>query len=627
MTNPTRRYPQPGTAGDPRTAYARARDLRDSGKPAEAEQILRDLLRQFPDQLALMHDLALALKAQGRLGEAEEFSRKVVAAAPAEPAAHNNLGNLLRARGAHDEAEACFRKAIALKPGYADAHYNLALVFEDTRRTDEALASHREAIRISPDYYKAHVRIGAILNDRAQFAEALAALDDAVALAPDNFDAHYYRGWTLCGLQRFDECFAAFEHAAALRPGSAEALHGLANALQRAGHQEKALEAYQKLIALKPDSVPAHLELNALAWVMDRKDIFLRSFAYARERVPENADLLFAEASLLYRRGMDEQAEAVLRRAYALKPDDHNTAALLGRVLARRGRFEESFPLFEQAIATEPKALIHRHEFGFALLTAKEAKQAQHIFEAAREINPFEQMTLAGLCLAYRELGDSRYEALVDVDNLVRTYEIRVPRGFADAAAFNRVLAEELATLHTTKVEPLEQTLRGGTQTPGQLFEGATGAVAEVRESIREAVADYIRAMPDDSGHPLFMRKANEFTFTGSWSCRLRSSGYHTNHVHPMGWISSAYYVHLPGDIEDEAQHSGWLKFGESHISLGERDRPHRFVKPGIGRLALFPSYFWHGTVPFSSDDYRMTIAFDVVPGIVDVPKRPDGAY
>jgi hypothetical protein len=28
----------------------------------------------------------------------------------------------------------------------------------------------------------------------------------------------------------------------------------------------------------------------------------------------------------------------------------------------------------------------------------------------------------------------------------------------------------------------------------------------------------------------------------------------------------------------------------------------------------LFPSYFWHGTVPFQSDQPRVTVAFDAVP-------------
>ena len=32
-------------------------------------------------------------------------------------------------------------------------------------------------------------------------------------------------------------------------------------------------------------------------------------------------------------------------------------------------------------------------------------------------------------------------------------------------------------------------------------------------------------------------------------------------------------------------------------------------------RLALFPSYMWHGTVPFTGAKPRLTFAFDLVPG------------
>ncbi|WP_375251270.1 putative 2OG-Fe(II) oxygenase [Sphingomonas sp.] len=31
--------------------------------------------------------------------------------------------------------------------------------------------------------------------------------------------------------------------------------------------------------------------------------------------------------------------------------------------------------------------------------------------------------------------------------------------------------------------------------------------------------------------------------------------------------------------------------------------------------LALFPSYLWHGTEPFTGNAPRLTIAFDLLPG------------
>jgi hypothetical protein len=41
---------------------------------------------------------------------------------------------------------------------------------------------------------------------------------------------------------------------------------------------------------------------------------------------------------------------------------------------------------------------------------------------------------------------------------------------------------------------------------------------------------------------------------------------------------------------------------------------PRRIVEPGPGRLVLFPSYMWHGTIPFAAGD-RLTAAFDYQPG------------
>jgi hypothetical protein len=41
---------------------------------------------------------------------------------------------------------------------------------------------------------------------------------------------------------------------------------------------------------------------------------------------------------------------------------------------------------------------------------------------------------------------------------------------------------------------------------------------------------------------------------------------------------------------------------------------PRRLVQPEVGTLVLFPSYMWHGTVPFESAEPRITVAFDLLP-------------
>jgi hypothetical protein len=84
--------------------------------------------------------------------------------------------------------------------------------------------------------------------------------------------------------------------------------------------------------------------------------------------------------------------------------------------------------------------------------------------------------------------------------------------------------------------------------------------------------------------------------------------------VHPKGWISSAYYVALPDAVADANAREGWLQFGAPDFEAGLKNPVRRIERPAPGKLVLFPSYMWHGTTPFRSQQSRTTIAFDVVP-------------
>ena len=228
---------------------------------------------------------------------------------------------------------------------------------------------------------------------------------------------------------------------------------------------------------------------------------------------------------------------------------------------------------------------------------------------------PLNQRALAYLGLCWRLLGDERDETLNDYERFVRVYDVPVPEQMTDTQEFNRQLAAVLGRMHVGKRHPPEQTLRGGSQTSGDLFVRADPEIAALVAGLRECIRDYIDVLPEDTAHPLLARRRPEFDFAASWSVRLRPGGYHTMHVHPLGWISSAYYVQVPPEITDSDAHGGGIKFGEPDIDLGEAGAPRRLIRPAVGRLVLFPSYMWHGTVPFDSQDPRMTVAFDVVPG------------
>jgi uncharacterized protein (TIGR02466 family) len=286
----------------------------------------------------------------------------------------------------------------------------------------------------------------------------------------------------------------------------------------------------------------------------------------------------------------------------------------LGLTLTRLGCFDEAIAAHERALRLEPENAHAWVNFAETLIRAGDANKAIGAAERAMAIDPDNQHALAMWGLALRTSGEAREEWLNDYDRFVQVFELDPPDGYSDMESFNRELNLYLNNLHRDRREFLNQTLRGGTQTVDDIFGAGHDIVERLRAKVDEAVTAYVARMPEDETHPLLRRRTPAFRYSGSWSSRLHDCGFHTNHVHPKGWISSAYYIAVPEAVDDAREKQGWIKFGEPAFDPNFKDPVRRTVKPAPGTLVLFPSYMWHGTVPFHSQTSRTTIAFDAVP-------------
>ena len=215
-----------------------------------------------------------------------------------------------------------------------------------------------------------------------------------------------------------------------------------------------------------------------------------------------------------------------------------------------------------------------------------------------------------------RRIEELELDWLCGYDRLIGEVLVEPPPGFEDEASFLAALEATLLPMHTATREPVNQSLRGGSQTPGVLFGRRDPMIAATRDAIARAVATHVERLPDDATHPFLRRKSPRVRFVGSWSVRLWSNGKHINHFHQEGWLSSAFYVSLPPSVLQPAggDTAGCIQFGEPPPELGLGLTPRRVIRPRPGQLALFPSYIWHGTVPFHDDAPRLTIAFDAQP-------------
>ncbi len=624
--------------------------LMEQGDMEAAIGSLRDALALAPDAAPANAYLANALQIQGRLQEAEAHYRRALEADPDDARTFNNLGVLLGRLDRREEAVTAFRRATELQPDYAEAWKNCGDSLLASGHPADAVDAFRRATDLAPGDAGGWLGLGRGLRAAGRPDDALPAFDRAVEFAPKDPVAHHARGRCLKALGRPEAAVAAYQAALALAPDFHEARHNLGvalklagrpqeavacyravlasqprragtqfnlgNALLDAGDVDGAIEAYRAAVALRPDHLDAHRALNDLYWQQGRIDDYAGSYDEAVRRQPQSVELRQHYARQLELVGAIERAETVLQAAVDDLGEHPSFLHRLAVIAGERDRVDEAVERFERATRMAPGVDVCRRDYAMLLLRTGRYEAAAAQLDAWERIAPDDQAMWAYRGLLWRLSGDERAAWLNDFDRLVRAIRLEPPSSHSSLDAFLSDVAAALAVLHPTAAHPLEQTLRGGTQTPGELFNRREPLIQALRTQIERTVASFVAGLPDDPSHPFLRRKTGGFAFSGSWSVRLKSQGFHVNHVHPKGWISSACYIELPASVKTapEADRSGWLGFGQSPLRLGERDAVAKWVRPEEGLLVLFPSYAWHGTEAFTSDAVRMSVAFDAVP-------------
>lgn len=591
---------------------ARATALAQRGATAEAELILRAVVVSEPTNGDAIHLLGLLRKQARDPAGALELMRRSVQMSPRRPDFHGNLGNLLRSLGKKLEAEAAYRAALACDPGFRAGRLGLARLLNDLARGEEAESEARVLIERDARDAEAWAVLGEALAGRQLPDQAEAAYRRALDLRPGYAIARHNLGALLAREQRAEEALHELDRAATDGLRGREIQLSRARALFDLGRFDDADAALQSALGAAPLDTESHAFLAKLRY-MRGEAAFTRSIEAALTKNPGHAPLTILLADLLRRSGQLERSEAELRGLLERGAGSPQVMAALGMVLQEQGRLAEAEPWVRRAYEIHPEAAGFTENLVVVLLALGRAGETLRLIERQRALQPFDQRWLAYLATAARQLGQPEYELLYDYERFVRAYDLEPPPGWRSIESFHADLLSVLASRHRLEAHPLDQSLRHGTQTPRSLLADPDPVVRGLLASLRQGIAQYRDAIGFDPMHPYLQRNRGEARMVGCWSVRLRRGGYHVNHIHPAGWVSSAYYAQVPAEVADPQLRSGWIKFGEPNVATPGAT-PGHFVQPQAGRLVLFPSYMWHGTTPILGDEPRITVAFDAAP-------------
>ena len=466
-------------------------------------------------------------------------------------------------------------------------------------REPEAIAALTAALRSTPDDARLWQLLAATHRAAQDSAPALDAARRAATLAPeDPLIAH-----TLARIaaEAGESAVALFDRALALAPLDAGVMLGRAAALLAEGQGAQAATFLADVLRQHPGWYDGHAALARLRWQAGDRVTYAAGYAAALA-VRASDGLLWRDyATTVARAGQGEAARRIIAQARRAVGQSRTLDLIEAGTFSEDADLAAADRLYRAHLPVgdvEALAGYVRH-----LLRAGRADAARAALDGRLAHDASDLWPLAAL--AWRLTGDPRSDWLEQGGAFVRTFDL------ADAVAPVEDLAATLRTLHRTIAAPLDQSLRGGTQTDGALFARLDAAIVRLRDAVRGAVARYVADLPPaDAAHPLLGVSRDQVRFAGSWSVRLTDRGHHVDHVHPAGWISSAFYVAVPEGVADDPAHRGWLSLGDAP-SLTDRVPGTCEIAPKTARLVLFPSWLWHRTRAFDAGE-RLTVAFDI---------------
>ena len=591
---------------------ARAGELLQQGQLEQAAAACRSVLAALPDHPAATHLLGLALARLGDPAAGETLLRRSLSLQPANHEFRVNFGNVLRRLGRLSEAEAEYRAALARFPGARKARHQLALTLDDLGRPAEAEAEARRSLAAEPGEAEGWSLLGYVLANQERLLEAEQAYRRALELTPGYGLAHHNLGSLLMQMERAEEALATLGRAQSLGVPAFELHFTRARALMLLYRPEEAEQEYARAVAVRPRHLDAQTNLARLRF-MRGDPFFTRNLEEALRAAPADLELHYALASILFRAGHYAQAETRIRGVLESHGSLPRFRTQLAYVRLEQARLQEAEAEALEAATAEPRNAGAVDVLVTVLLARGRPEEALPFILGKRAQEPTAQNWIAHEAVAARLMGRPRYRELFDYQRLVRRYRLEPPAGWSSMQELNAALLQVLDARHVFATHPLEQSLRQGSQTTRNLVADPDPVIQAVLRSFEPAIRHYVAEAGTQPAHPFTQRNLGAARVAEAWSVRLRRDGFHVNHVHPKGWISSAYYVSVPDEAKDDQLRSGWLKFGEPRYPVPTAT-PDFMVQPEPGILVLFPSYFWHGTTAIHGEIPRTTIAFDALP-------------
>ena len=367
----------------------------------------------------------------------------------------------------------------------------------------------------------------------------------------------------------FNEVVNRYKKIIQTEPNNYGAHNNLGNALKKLGKLKEALVSYRQAIKIKPDYTKAHLNLGSVLNDLDKFEEAIPSLLHAIKIEPDYSEAHHCLA-ISYKK-IENLEKAIV---HYKKADTKESRAQVLQCLYILKKTNEYNEYLSKLCKDDPKNI------------------------KAASINAFvsNQLNL-----------DNIYPFCKNPLNFIFIKNLK--KELIPLDKFSKNLSEILGK---TKLiwEPSSKTTTRGYHTSGNLFEKTDAEILILRKIIEKQIIIYKEKYKSQKDY--FITKWPLISKIEAWHVKLIKQGYQKSHIHPAGWLSGVFYLKVPKLLSENEGSIEFTLFGYDYPS--DKNLPNLIHTPNAFDIALFPSSLFHNTIPFSSQEERHVIAFDLIP-------------
>jgi tetratricopeptide (TPR) repeat protein len=470
-----------------------------------------------------------------------------------------------------------------------------------------------QLIKIFPKNIEPCVLLAQIEVAEGRYSLAINALKKANKRNPKNTDVQVMEGDIYMQSNHPSKAEKSYQLALRSAPKNSMLLMRLAAALQMQPKKiDTAIALYQSAVTDNPNDANAHYNLGT---ALKRKHNFpatIAAYKKAAELSPGDIQLHASLGNLLYEIGDFEEAAVQLEKLLMMQPDVALTLDQLAHANKRLKRPEASLKAAERLVEVTQASPQGLRALAAAKIMSGDYASALKVCELGLDKRPKDRRLLSEKTVALSG-NDERSSAnsLFNIDELLAVTQIDPPDGYGTMAEFNQAIIKHVNHHANLDFSGVSHTCHLGSTSNDGVFVNPKGPLKYLSDQIHKAVTDYRKKINSiELDHPWMnhLPSISELAISG-WVTKLSNQGYQTGHIHDTAWISGVYYVNLPSNRD---KHAGSIEFGRAPYFYPDGDQGQiKIIDPREGTLVLFPSYFYHRTIPFESQHERITIAFD----------------